>query len=122
MMKWRCCDLTYYIEPVEELSETDRDIQRALNSLKEEIEAINWYHQRAAVHSNPDLKAVLMHNLKEEIEHASMLLEWLRRQMSGWNESLKMYLFTTQPLVEIESSASPETSVTQSDLGIGSLK
>jgi hypothetical protein len=114
--------LTNYIEPVEELSNADRDIHRALNSLKEEIEAIDWYHQRAAVTSELEMKTILIHNLEEEIEHASMILEWLRRNMEGWNENLKTYLFTTEPIGEIETSeksAEPEKS---GDLGIGNLK
>ena len=111
-----------YIEPVEELSNADRDIHRALNSLKEEIEAIDWYHQRAAATTEPEIKTVLTHNLQEEIEHASMILEWLRRNMDGWDENLKTYLFTNEPIGEIETSGKSTKSEKSGDLGIGSLK
>jgi len=114
--------LTNYIEAFEELSDADRNLHRALNSLKEEIEAIDWYHQRAAVTSESEIKTILIHNLAEEIEHASMLLEWLRRHMEGWNENLKTYLFTTESIGEIETaekSAKPEIN---GDLGIGKMR
>jgi len=114
--------LTNYIEPVEELSNADRDIHRALNSLKEEIEAIDWYHQRAAATAEPEMKTILMHNLEEEIEHASMILEWLRRNMEGWNENLKSYLFTNEPIGNIETSERSAKPEIPGDLGIGNLK
>jgi len=114
--------MTGYHEPVQLLNEKDKNIVRALNSLKEEIEAIDWYHQRAAATAEPEMKTILMHNLEEEIEHASMILEWLRRHMEGWNENLKTYLFTTESIGEIETaekSAKPEIN---GDLGIGKMR
>jgi hypothetical protein len=94
--------MSEYHEPVEELSGETRNIVRALNSLKEEIEAINWYQQRADVCKDEELKRVLEHNRDEEIEHATMALEWLRRNMDKWDEALKTYLFTKEDIVSIE--------------------
>ena len=94
--------MSEYHEPVGELSGETRNIVRALNSLKEEIEAINWYQQRADVCKDEELKRVLEHNRDEEIEHATMALEWLRRNMDKWDEALKTYLFTKEDIVSIE--------------------
>ncbi len=116
--------MSQYHEPVEELQPQDRDIVRALESLKEEIEAVNWYHQRVSTCSDPELKKVLAHNRDEEIEHAVMSIEWLRRNMGAWEENLKTYLVTTQSIVELEEGeeeASENNNSTQS-LNIGSLK
>lgn len=112
-----------YSEPVNELQPADRDISRALNSIKEEIEAIDWYHQRVATAADPALKAVLAHNRDEEIEHACMILEWLRRTMPAFDEQLRTYLFTEVPITEVEegtgeSAVGPKAS----SLGIGSLR
>ena len=92
-----------YHEPVSELSHETRDMVRALHSLKEEIEAIDWYQQRMDATHDEELKQILEHNRNEEIEHACMALEWVRRNMPAWDDQLKAYLFTKQPLVEIES-------------------
>lgn len=91
-----------YHEPPSELSAEVRDYSRALVSLKEEIEAIDWYNQRLNATSNQQLKKILKHNLEEEIEHAAMALEWLRRHMDGWDEKLEQYLFTEKDIVKIE--------------------
>lgn len=109
-----------YHEPYEELSEKDRNISRALNSLKEEIEAIDWYQQRVAASKDESLKAIMAHNRDEEIEHAVMSLEWLRRNMAGWDENLRTYLFTTKPVTEIEDSS--ENGDDDKDLNIGKIK
>lgn len=82
-----------YHEPVQDLTENDRNYVRALNSLKEEIEAIDWYQQRVAATKDDALKAILAHNRDEEIEHACMTIEWLRRNMPGWDGMLKEFLF-----------------------------
>ena len=82
-----------YHEPVQDLTEDDRNYVRALNSLKEEIEAIDWYQQRVAATKDDALKAILAHNRDEEIEHACMTIEWLRRNMPGWDGMLKEFLF-----------------------------
>lgn len=94
-----------YHEKWEEIPDTDKDIHRALESLKEEIEAVDWYHQRVCLATDEELRAVLAHNRDEEIEHAAMVLEWLRRNMPTWNDELKDYLFTDEPIAELESHA-----------------
>ena len=67
-----------YHEPVEELSSETRDMHRAIVSLMEELEAVDWYNQRADACKDAELKAILEHNRDEEKEHASMVLEWLQ--------------------------------------------
>lgn len=119
-----------YHEPVEEMQQQDRDFSRALNSMKEEIEAVDWYHQRVATTTDPSLKAVLEHNRNEEIEHACMILEWLRRNMEPWDEQLRTYLFTQLPITEIEGGETGDAqeagpgsgSTTSGVLNIGSLR
>lgn len=91
-----------YHEPPTELSAETRDFVRALVSLKEEIEAIDWYQQRLSVTTDQQLKKILKHNRNEEIEHACMALEWLRRNMDGWDPKMKQYLFTEKDIVKIE--------------------
>ncbi|MDD1605861.1 MAG: ferritin-like domain-containing protein [Methylococcaceae bacterium] len=88
-----------YHEPIDELSNETRDMHRAIVSLMEELEAIDWYNQRADVSKNAELKAILEHNREEEKEHAAMVLEWIRRKDSGFSEQLKKYLFTEKPLI-----------------------
>ena len=87
-----------YQEPENELSDQVRDTHRALESLKEELEAVDWYNQRVDVCKDQDLKANLTHKRDEEKEHAAMLLEWLRRTDSSVEKELKDYLFTDQPI------------------------
>lgn len=115
-----------YHEPPEALPPAVRDAHRALTSLKEEIEAVDWYHQRVALTSDEGLRAVLAHNRDEEIEHACMTLEWLRRHIPAWDEALRTYLFTEAPITEIEDAATAgEGGAGASypgDLGIGTLK
>lgn len=91
-----------YHETKDDLSPEALNISRALNSLKEEIEAIDWYNQRVDATDDEKLKKVLAHNRDEEIEHACMVLEWLRRNMSAWDEELKAYLFKEEEITEIE--------------------
>jgi ferritin-like protein len=87
-----------YHEPIEELSYETRDMHRAIVSLMEELEAIDWYNQRADVCKDSELKAILEHNRDEEKEHASMLLEWIRRKNPVFSNKLKDYLFTEKPI------------------------
>jgi ferritin-like protein len=89
-----------YHEPVEELSDETRDMHRGLVSLKEELEAVDWYNQRAAVCEDPQLKAILEHNRDEEKEHASMLLEWIRRNDARFSKELKGFLFTEKAIAD----------------------
>jgi len=91
-----------YHEPPSELPESTKDFMRALVSLKEEIEAIDWYQQRMMATNNKQLKKILKHNLEEEMEHACMALEWLRRKMEGWDEKMRLYLFTEKDIIKLE--------------------
>lgn len=91
-----------YHEKWEVLPVEVKDIHRAIKSLQEELEAVDWYHQRTAATEDDSLRGILEHNRDEEIEHAAMLLEWLRRRMDGWDDQLHTYLFTAEPIVQIE--------------------
>ena len=112
-----------YHEPPEEISAHDRNIIRALKSMQEEIEAVNWYHQRVSACKDGHLKAILAHNRDEEIEHALMTLEWLRRNMDVWDEEMRTYLFTEGDITKLEEGEEgSEDEEAPSDLGIGSQK
>ncbi|MCJ7451168.1 MAG: ferritin-like domain-containing protein [Steroidobacteraceae bacterium] len=89
-----------YHEPVEELSDETRNMHRAIVSLMEELEAVDWYNQRVDACEDEDLKAILRHNRDEEKEHASMLLEWIRRRDPAFSKQLKDYLFTEKPIAD----------------------
>jgi hypothetical protein len=91
-----------YHEPLDKLSTTTQDMHRALVSLQEELEAVDWYQQRADACEEPELKAILLHNMREEIEHASMVLEWLRRHHPDFETHLRTYLFQDKPILAIE--------------------
>lgn len=80
------------------LSEAALNMHRALQSLVEELEAVDWYNQRADVCTDPDLKAILLHNRNEEKEHATMLLEWIRRQDPSFEHQLRGILFREGPV------------------------
>lgn len=112
--------MSNYHEPADQLDEMTKDMMRALNSLKEEIEAVDWYNQRVCATKNDDLKAILAHNRDEEIEHACMTLEWLRRNSAVWDAELKKYLFTDKPILEVEEN--PGWSPKNRGLNIGDLK
>ena len=86
------------------LSQDAREVHRALASLIEELEAVDWYNQRADVSQDEELKAILIHNRNEEIEHASMALEWLRRKMPNFDQELRTYLFTSAPITQVEET------------------
>ena len=91
-----------YHEPVEELSVETRDAHRALVSLQEELEAVDWYQQRMNACRDDELRALMKHNMEEEMEHAAMMLEWLRRKMPRWDEQLRAHLFTEKPILYVE--------------------
>ena len=80
--------------PRESLSRETLNLHYAITSLIEELEAVDWYRQRADDCSDPDLKAILLHNAAEEVEHASMALEWIRRNDPAFDKELQEYLFT----------------------------
>ena len=106
------------------------DQHRAIVSLMEELEAVDWYNQRAKATSNPDLRAILEHNRDEEKEHAAMALEWLRRSDRKFAQHLKTFLFTEGPITEIEAEMTAEAgdeeggggATSDGSLGIGSLR
>jgi ferritin-like protein len=116
-----------YHEPIELLSERTKNLHRAIVSLKEELEAVDWYQQRAEASTDPELSAVLIHNKNEEIEHAMMTLEWLRRNDSAFAANIATYLNAQGPITEIEESekkqeAAQSTGAQAGSLGIGSLR
>jgi len=114
------------------LDEATIDHHRAMTSLCEELEAVDWYDQRVQATSDSSLAAVLAHNRDEEKEHASMTLEWLRRRDPVLDQHLRTYLFTTEAITEIEveaeagsgsaSGSGAGAASGSGSLGIGSLK
>lgn len=113
-----------YHEPVEKLDEQTKNFTRALLSLREEIEAVDWYNQRVAATEDEELKEIMAHNRDEEIEHAVMTLEWLRRNMgTKWDEEMKTYLFTEGSIAHLEEAAQGEgEGKEEKGLNIGNLK
>jgi uncharacterized protein len=123
-----------YHEPLELISEKTRNMHRAIASLMEELEAVDWYGQRAQACSDDELRGILLHNRSEEIEHASMVLEWIRRHEPTFDGNIQTYVNKTKPILEIErekSTQGPSGSSGSSDsaggassrsLGIGSLR
>jgi uncharacterized protein len=91
-------------EPADKLKPETPDIHRAVVSLMEELEAIDWYRQRADACGDEQLKAILEHNMNEEIEHASMVLEWLRRHVPKIDAALKTYLFSSGDVTKLEEA------------------
>lgn len=101
------------------------DRHRAVVSIMEELEAVDWYDQRIDATGDAELRDILAHNRDEEKEHAAMTLEWLRRRDPKLDEHLRTYLFTQGSILEIETAAehgnaSPPTH--EGSLGIGSLR
>jgi len=92
-------------EPAELLTGETKDLHRALISLIEELEAIDWYQQRADACTDPALKAVLLHNRNEEVEHGMMTLEWIRRRDATFDKFGRRYLFTDADIIGIEEAA-----------------
>jgi uncharacterized protein len=116
-------------EDPEKLGSDVIDAHRAVVSVMEELEAVDWYNQRAKATTNPELRAILEHNRDEEKEHASMVLEWLRRNDPVLAKHFKTYLFTEGSITGIETEAEhgggSDASAAASDdgsLGIGSLR
>ena len=87
-----------YHEPINELSDETRDMPRATTSLREELEAVDWYNQRVDACKDNELKAILAHNRDEEKEHAAMVLEWIRRRDPAFDKELGDYLFTDKDI------------------------
>ena len=90
--------------PRERLSRATITHHQAVVSLIEELEASDWYRQRADDCEDGPLKEILLHNMREEIEHACMILEWLRRNVPDWSKELDTYLYTTAPITEVEEA------------------
>jgi ferritin-like protein len=112
-------------EPIKALKPQTVDRHRAIASLMEELEAIDWYDQRVDAAQDDELRAILAHNRDEEKEHAAMVLEWLRRHDPQLDRQLRDYLFTDKPILELEPpgaagkmSGSPQAG----SLGIGGLR
>jgi hypothetical protein len=94
--------------PRERLSQQTLNLHFAIASLMEELDAIDWYRQRADDVEDETLKELLLHNMREEMEHASMLLEWIRRRDSDFERFLKTYLFTEGSILQEEKAATAE--------------
>ena len=107
-----------YHEPIESLTPEVIERHRAITSLKEELEAVDWYDQRVAASSDEALREVLAHNRDEEKEHAAMTLEWLRRNDAKWDAVLRTYLFTELPITDVEAEAEGRTETS----GLGDLR
>ena len=118
--------MTNYHESEEKLSAATMDMSRAINSLREELEAVDWYQQRVDAASDPELKAILAHNRDEEKEHAAMVLEWIRRRDPTFDAKLKEVLFREGPITGDHGSAAaapaaPEASAGAPRSTLGSL-
>ncbi len=110
-------------EKSDDLEPETIDRHRAIVSLMEELEAVDWYDQRIDAAADAELRAILAHNRDEEKEHAAMVLEWLRRRDAALDEELKTYLFTEGPIAEREDEEGDGAAAGgDGSLGIGSLK
>ena len=121
-----------YHEPIELLSEETKDRHRAIVSLKEELDAVDWYQQRAEACGDAELRAILIHNKNEEIEHAMMTLEWLRRKDATVRANVEVYVNSSGPITELEKrreadvrtegGVATDSPASAGALGIGSLR
>jgi ferritin-like protein len=91
--------------PRERLTKETIALHQAITSVMEELEAVDWYRQRADDCDDAALKAILLHNMREEIEHASMALEWIRRNSPDFDKHLRTYLFTEKDILSVEYAA-----------------
>ena len=112
-----------YHEPHERLTPETQDLHRAIRSLMEEFEAVDWYQQRVDSCKDDELRAILAHNRDEEKEHAAMVLEWIRRRDAVVDTQLRKYLFKSDSIVSQEegSKAEPGSAITN-PASIGSLR
>jgi ferritin-like protein len=122
-----------YHEPIDLISDRTKGLHRGIVSLIEELEAVDWYTQRAEACQSEELRAVLLHHRDEEIEHAMMNLEWLRRNSVEFDEKARIYLFVEGPILGAEPRAEGRAPAPDGaggtaapkqagSLGIGSLK
>src|ERR1700686_2258416 len=112
-------------EPEDRLTPEVIDRHRAAVSIQEELEAVDWYDQRVAATADTELAEILAHNRDEEKEHASMVLEWLRRHDPALDRNLRKYLFTEMPLsalIAAEKTEPPSPVAPEGHLGIGDLR
>ena len=115
-------------ESAEQLKPETVDRHRAIVSLMEELEAVDWYDQRVDAAHDDELRAILAHNRDEEKEHAVMTLEWLRRHDAALDRQLRTYLFADKPVLEVEAAdaaeehAGGDKGASDGSLGIGSLR
>ena len=116
--------MAQYHESADRLRAETREMHRALRSLIEELDAIDWYAQRVDASDDAELAAVLAHNRDEEKEHACMVLEWIRRRDAKFDELLRRYLFRSDPIVAIEKGdeTTAHAPANGGTLGIGSLR
>lgn len=114
-------------ENEQQLTPETRELHRAIVSIQEELEAVDWYQQRIDGSSDEDLKQILAHNRDEEKEHAAMLLEWWRRRDAAFDRVLRTYLFASGNIIEAEEAAEGKTGGTEAKasapntLTVGSL-
>jgi ferritin-like protein len=87
-------------EPLKKLKPETIDMHRAIESLMEEMEAVDWYNQRVDACDDQELKKILTHNRDEEKEHAVMVIEWIRRHDPFFEAQLKKRLFREGPIVK----------------------
>jgi len=112
-------------ESTDVLKPETMDRHRAIASLMEELEAVDWYDQRVDAATDDELRAILAHNRDEEKEHAAMVLEWLRRHDAHLDQQLRTYLFADKPVLEIETAMEQKSGAAadaDGSLGIGSLR
>jgi ferritin-like protein len=111
-------------ESAEKLSPQTQDLHRAIVSLMEELEAVDWYGQRVDATGDAELRAILAHNREEEQEHAAMVLEWIRRHDAGFDRHLRTYLFTEGSITGREQTAAPHENSNggQPRVSVGSLR
>lgn len=111
-------------ESPDRLDEPTQEMHRAISSLIEELEAVDWYQQRIDATGDEGLRAILAHNRDEEKEHAAMVLEWLRRQDACLDRQLRRYLFTEKDITEAEDDETSSRAANPGDgtLNIGSLR
>lgn len=122
--------MSEYHEAEENLTEEAMEYHRIIKSVMEELEAVDWYNQRAAATNDPEIKAIVEHNRDEEIEHACMGLEWLRRNYPVWDEMLRTFLFTSAKITEVEeevegeaeTEAAVKAPASSQSLGLGNMR
>lgn len=102
--------------PRDRITRRTLTIHHAIVSIMEELDAVDWYQQRADDCEDEELKQILLHNMREEIEHAAMALEWLRRFSPDVDEQFRTYLFTEGPILEIEEESEKEEALEETGL------